>query len=59
MSNFDDEWEDEDRFLTPKEKWEKEHDTKTSAGTCPNCGSKIFQSTFTDSCMCGQQDNSY
>lgn len=21
----EDEWEDNDRFLTPKEKWEKEH----------------------------------
>lgn len=54
----EDEWED-DRFLSPKEKWEKEHDTGTSAGICPNCGSKIFQSTYTDSCMCGEQDFVY
>jgi ribosomal protein S27AE len=54
----EDEWED-DKFLSPKEQWEKEHDTGTSAGTCPNCGSKIFQSTYTDSCMCGEQDFAY
>ena len=49
----------EDNSLTPTEEWERENSTGQSAGTCPVCGSLIFQSTYADFCMCGEQDQSY
>lgn len=53
-------WEDEeDENLTPLEQWERDNNTGMSAGICPNCGSKIFQSTYADFCKCGEQDYSY
>lgn len=39
--------------------WEEENKTSQTAGTCPNCGSTIYQTTYTDSCRCGEQDTSY
>jgi hypothetical protein len=65
MSNndYDDYWGEDNR--TPPEpswktkKWESEHSTGQSAGVCKNCGSKIFQSTYTDFCMCGENDTAY
>ena len=53
---FDDE---NDSIESSKEQWEREHDTGMQAGVCPNCGSKIFQSTYTDNCMCGESDYCY
>ena len=29
------------------------------AGICPDCGSNIYQTTYTDYCMCGSQDYVY
>jgi ribosomal protein S27AE len=51
--------DEEPDYKTPLEKWEEEHNTGQSAGTCPKCGSRIFQSTHADSCMCGEQDFAY
>ncbi len=31
----------------------------STAGTCPNCGNHIQQSTYTDYCPCGHSDCSY
>jgi hypothetical protein len=39
--------------------WDEENSTGQSAGTCPDCGSKIWQSTYADYCMCGNQDYAY
>ncbi len=39
--------------------WEKENNTGMSGGRCPYCGSKIMQSTYADSCMCGASDFAY
>jgi uncharacterized Zn finger protein (UPF0148 family) len=30
-----------------------------TAGTCPRCGSPIYQSTYNDWCECGESDQSY
>lgn len=56
---FDDDDDSKYKYESPKEKWEREHDTGMHAGICPRCGSKIFQSTYADSCMCGESDYSY
>lgn len=41
------------------EEWEQENDTGMSAGVCKVCGSKIFQSTYSDFCKCGASDQDY
>jgi hypothetical protein len=52
--------EDEDyKYESDTEIWDRENNTGTSAGLCPNCGSKIYQSTYADFCKCGEQDFSY
>jgi len=57
--------EDEDeKDYKPKkdlatQEWDKEHDTGMSCGTCPRCGSKIYQSTYADFCKCGDSDQGY
>ena len=51
--------EDDDKYLTPTEQWDKDNNTGMCAGTCPNCGSKIYQSTYADFCKCGDQDQAY
>lgn len=62
-NNDDDEWYEDNRVPpepTPKVKeWEENKSTGQHAGVCKNCGSKIFQSTFSDYCMCGENDQSY
>lgn len=40
-------------------KWNAENDTGYSCGTCPTCGSKIYQCTYADFCSCGEQFQSY
>ena len=55
MKYYDDEPSDE----TELEKWNKENSIGQAAGICPKCGSIIFQSTYADFCMCGEQDYSY
>jgi len=41
------------------EKWNDENNTGQIAGFCQNCGSRIYQSTYSDFCKCGEQDFSY
>lgn len=61
MSNpfEDEEYEQEEKFESDVDRWNRENNTGQSAGTCPNCGSKIYQSTYADFCKCGEQDFSY
>lgn len=49
----------ENKFESETDKWNSENSTGQSCGVCPNCGSKIYQSTYADYCMCGEQDQSY
>jgi hypothetical protein len=49
--------DEEEDYKTPLEKWNEM--SNQSCGTCPKCGSKIYQSTYADCCMCGEQDYSY
>ena len=51
--------EEDYEYKTPLEKWNENNSTGQSCGTCPNCGSTIYQSTYADFCMCGEQDYSY
>ncbi len=49
-----------DNELKPEIKdWEIKNNTGMSCGTCPNCGSTIYQSTYADFCMCGDSDAGY
>lgn len=41
------------------QEWDKENNTGMSCGTCPRCGSKIYQSTYADFCKCGDSDQGY
>lgn len=59
MTNDEEDYEPETRYQSEMERWNAENNTGQSAGTCPNCGSKIYQSTYADFCMCGEQDFSY
>lgn len=50
--------EEEDyEYKSPLEEWNEI--SSQSCGTCPSCGSKIYQSTYTDYCMCAEQDYAY
>ena len=51
--------EDNKQFESEVDEWNNENSTSQSCGTCSTCGSKIYQSTYTDFCMCGEQDYSY
>lgn len=62
MSEYIDDEDDDDSvndFESDLDKWEKNNSTGMSAGKCLNCGSTIYQSTFTDYCMCGESDFAY
>lgn len=48
---------EEEKYKTPLEEWNEK--SNQSCGICPKCGSKIYQSTYTDYCLCGEQDYSY
>lgn len=50
---------DNKEFDSEVEKWNNENSTGQSAGTCPKCGSIIYQTTYVDFCMCGEQDYAY
>ena len=57
MPNDEEDYEPE--YESEVDRWNAENNTGLSAGTCPNCGSKIYQSTYADFCKCGEQDFSY
>ena len=50
---------EDDEIKTEVKEWNENNSTGQSCGTCSNCGSKIYQSTYADFCMCGEQDTSY
>jgi len=55
----DEEEIDDYPFESEVDKWNRENNTGMSSGVCPNCGSKIYQSTYADFCKCGEQDQGY
>jgi hypothetical protein len=56
----DEEYEYEEyKYESKIDKWNRENNTSLSCGTCPRCGSKIYQTTYTDFCECGEQDYAY
>jgi hypothetical protein len=58
---MEDGYEEEDKYPyeTETEKWNRENNTGMNCGTCPRCGSKIYQSTYADFCKCGDSDQGY
>ena len=58
MEEEDYEYE-EYRYESELDRWNRENNTGYSCGTCPSCGSIIYQSTYADFCKCGEQDYGY
>ena len=51
--------EESNEFESDVDRWNRENCTGYECGVCPNCGGKIYQSTYADFCKCGEQDYSY
>jgi hypothetical protein len=56
---MEDEEYEEYRYESDLDRWNRENNTGYSCGTCPSCGSIIYQSTYADFCKCGEQDYGY
>ena len=60
LSNYElDEDDSYDKYESELEKWDRTHQNDYSKSRCQSCGSIIFSSTYSDSCLCGASDFSY